>query len=114
MPTSTRVPAPANLGGLKWRCIGPPRGGRVVAVAGLGDIFGPHEERGVFRTRDGGKTWAKVLYRDANTGAVDLSLDPENPRIVLATLWQTRRNFWNISSGGPGCGLFRSMDGGDT
>ncbi|HKX06595.1 MAG TPA: glycosyl hydrolase, partial [Stellaceae bacterium] len=189
MPTSTRVPAPANLGGLKWRCIGPPRGGRVVAVAGdpadkavayfgacaggiwktidggvywrcvsdgfmgsaavgaiavapsdsnviyagsgettiridvsygdgvyksidagrtwshvglkaskhigriaihprdpdiafvaaLGDIFGPHEERGVFRTTDGGKSWTKVLYRDADTGAVDISLDPNNP-----------------------------------
>src|SRR2546430_7260154 len=91
-----------------------PRDPDIAFVAALGDIFGPHEERGVFRTRDGGKTWAKVLYRDANTGAVDLSLDPENPRIVLATLWQTRRNFSNISSGGPGCGLFRSMDGGDT
>jgi photosystem II stability/assembly factor-like uncharacterized protein len=224
MPTSTRIPAPANLGGLKWRCIGPPRGGRVVAVAGdpthrmvayfgacaggiwktidggvywrcvsdgfmgsaavgaiavsrsdpnviyagtgettirldvsygdgvykstdagrswtnvglraskhigricidpsdpdiafvaaLGDIFGPHEERGVFRTRDGGRSWEKVLYRSADAGAVDLSLDPDNPRIVFATFWETRRSFWNISSGGPGSGLFRSTDGGDT
>ncbi|MBI3517268.1 MAG: glycosyl hydrolase [Proteobacteria bacterium] len=224
MPTSTRVPVPAALDGLKWRCIGPPRGGRVVAVAGdpvdkmvayfgacaggiwktidggvywrcvsdgfmgsaavgaiavapsdpnviyagtgetsirgdvsygdgvyrstdagrtwarvglaatkhigricihprdpdiafvaaLGDAFGPNEARGVFRTRDGGKTWQKVLHRDADTGAVDLSLDPANPRIVFATLWQARRNFWNISSGGPGCGLFRSTDGGDS
>src|SRR5437016_3435922 len=121
-----RVPAPANLDALKWRCIGPPRGGAVVAVAGdpgnpdivfvaaLGDIFGPNEERGVFRTSDGGRTWKKVLYRGADAGSVELSLDPDNPRIVFATFWETRRNFWNISSGGPGSGLFRSTDGGDT
>jgi photosystem II stability/assembly factor-like uncharacterized protein len=224
MPTSTRVQAPANLDGLKWRCIGPPRGGRVVAVAGdptdkmvayfgacaggiwktidggvywrcvsdgfmgtaavgaiavsrsdrnviyagtgettirldvsygdgvykstdagrswanvglkgtkhigricihprdpdiayvaaLGDIFGPNEERGVFRTQDGGRSWEKVLYRGADAGSVDLSLDLDNPRVVFATFWETRRNFWNISSGGPGCGLFRSTDGGDS
>ena len=86
----------------------------IAYVAALGDIFGPSEERGVFRTRDGGTTWEKVLYRDADTGAVDMSLDPNNPRVIFATFWQTRRNFWNISSGGPGSGLFRSMDGGDT
>jgi len=91
-----------------------PRDPETAFVAALGDIFGPHEERGVFRTRDGGKSWQKVLYRDADTGAVDISLDPANPRIVFATFWQTRRNFWNLSSGGPGSGLFRSMDGGDS
>src|SRR5579883_248967 len=224
MPTSPIVPAPAHLDALKWRCIGPSRGGRVVAVAGdptqpmvayfgacaggiwktvdggvywrcvsdgfmgsaavgaiavsradpnvvyagtgettirldvsygdgvykstdagrswthvglkaskhigricidprdpdtafvaaLGDIFGPHEERGVFRTRDGGKSWEKVLYRSADAGAVDLAMDPGNPRILFAAFWQTRRNFWNLSSGGPGSGLFRSTDGGDS
>ena len=224
MPTLTRAPAPEKLNGLKWRCIGPPRGGRVVAVAGdpndkmvayfgacaggiwktidgglywrcvsdgfmgsgavgaiavsrsdpnviyagtgeteirldvsygdgvyrstdagrtwsnvglkatkhigricidprdpdtvfvaaLGDVFGPNEERGVFRTHDGGKTWEKVLYSGVDAGAVDLSLDPNNPRIVFAAFWQARRNFWNVSSGGPGSGLFRSMDGGDS
>ena len=86
----------------------------LVYVAALGDIFGPHEERGVFRSRDGGRSWDKILYRDENTGAIDLSMDPANPRILFATFWQTRRNFWNISSGGPGSGLFRSMDGGDS
>ena len=86
----------------------------IVYVAALGDIFGPSEERGVFRSRDGGKTWENVLHRGPDAGAVELSLDPRNPRIVFATFWQTRRNFWNISSGGPGSGLFRSMDGGDT
>ncbi len=67
----------------------------LVYVAALGDIFGPSEERGVFRSRDGGRTWDKVLYRNADTGAVDLSMDAGNPRILFATLWQTRRNFWN-------------------
>ena len=86
----------------------------IVYVAALGDIFGPHEERGVFRTRDGGKTWEKVLYRSADAGAVEISMDPNNPRILFAAFWQTRRNFWNMSSGGPGSGLFRSTDGGDT
>jgi photosystem II stability/assembly factor-like uncharacterized protein len=86
----------------------------IVYVAALGDIFGPHEERGVFRTLDGGKTWDKVLYRSADAGAVEISMDPNNPRILFAAFWQTRRNFWNLSSGGPGSGLFRSTDGGDT
>ena len=86
----------------------------IVYVAALGDIFGPHEERGVFRTRDGGKTWEKVLYRSADAGAVEISMDPNNPRILFAAFWETRRNFWNLSSGGPGSGLFRSTDGGDT
>ena len=224
MATSSRIPAPAQLEALRWRCIGPPRGGRVVAVAGdatdpmvfyfgacaggiwkttdggmywrcvsdgffgsatigalavarsdpnviyagtgettirldvsygdgvykstdagrtwrhvglretkqigricihpqnpdlvyvaaLGDIFGANEERGVYRSRDGGETWEKVLHRSADAGAVDLSMDPANPRILFAGVWQTRRNFWNISSGGPGSGLFRSTDGGDS
>ena len=86
----------------------------IVYVAALGDIFGPHEERGVFRTRDGGKTWEKVLHRSADAGAVEISMDPNNPRILFAAFWETRRNFWNLSSGGPGSGLFRSTDGGDT
>jgi photosystem II stability/assembly factor-like uncharacterized protein len=86
----------------------------VVYVAALGDAFGANEERGVFRSRDGGKTWTKVLYRDAASGAVDLSMDPHNPRVLFAAFWQARRSFWNISSGGPGSGLFRSTDGGDT
>ncbi len=85
----------------------------LVYVAALGDVFGANEERGVFRSRDGGKTWSKVLYRDADTGAVDLAMDPRNPRILFAAFWQTRRNFWNLSSGGPGSGLFRSTDGGE-
>src|SRR5438034_482982 len=86
----------------------------LVYVAALGDVFGPNEERGVFRSHDGGRTWSKVLYRDTDTGAVDLAMDLHNPRILFAAFWQTRRNFWNISSGGPGSGLFKSTDGGET
>jgi hypothetical protein len=70
----------------------------VVFAAALGDIFGPNEERGVFRTLDGGKTWEKVLYRSADTDSVDLSLDPNNPRVIFATFWETRRSFWNLSA----------------
>ena len=85
-----------------------------VLVAALGHAFGPNAERGVFRTLDGGKTWKKVLYRDENTGAVDITYDPTDPKIVYAALWQVRRQPWGFSSGGPGSGLFRSTDGGET
>lgn len=86
----------------------------LVYVAALGDAFGANEERGVYRSRNGGVTWEKVLYRGPDAGAVDLSMDPSNPRILFAGFWQARRNFWNLSSGGEGSGLFRSTDGGDT
>src|SRR5579871_4206774 len=89
-----------------------PQNPDLVYVAALGDAFGANEERGVFRSEDGGRTWSKVLYRNADAGAVDLSIDPHNPRIFFAAFWQTRRSFWNLSSGGPGSGLFRSTDGG--
>ena len=91
-----------------------PQNADLVYAAALGDIFGSNEERGVYRSKDGGKNWEKVLYRNADTGAVDISMDPNNPRILFATMWQARRSFWNLSSGGPGCGLFRTTDGGDT
>jgi photosystem II stability/assembly factor-like uncharacterized protein len=90
-----------------------PQNPDLVYVAALGDVFGPNEERGVFRSADGGQTWRRVLYRDALSGAVDLSMDPHNPRVLFAGFWQARRNFWNLSSGGPGSGLFRSTDGGE-
>ena len=86
----------------------------LVYVAALGDAFGPNEERGVFRSCDGGRHWEKVLYQNADAGAVDISMDPNNPRILFAAFWETRRSLWNLSSGGPGSGLFRSTDGGDT
>ncbi len=91
-----------------------PRNPDIVFVAALGHLFGPNEERGVFRSKDGGKTWQKVLYRDADTGAVDLAMDPSNPNLIYATLWQIRRKPWTFDSGGKGSGLFQSTDGGDT
>jgi photosystem II stability/assembly factor-like uncharacterized protein len=86
----------------------------IVYVAALGHAFGPNEERGVFRSTDGGQSWQKVLYKSENAGAIDLTLDPRNPRILYASIWQARRSFWNLSSGGPDSGLWRSTDGGDT
>ena len=86
----------------------------LVYVAALGDAFGANTERGVYRSRDGGKSWKKILFRSADAGAVDLAMDPRNPRILYAALWEARRSFWHLNSGGPGSGLFRSMDGGDT
>ena len=89
-----------------------PRNPDIVFVAALGHAFGPNEERGVFRTKDGGKTWTKVLYRNADTGAVDLAIDPGDPDTIYATLWQVRRKPWTFESGGPGSGIFKSTDGG--
>ena len=86
----------------------------LVYVAALGDVFGPNAERGVYRSRDGGRNWERILQRSDVAGAIDLSMDRSNPRVLFASIWEARRNFWNISSGGPGSGLFRSMDGGDT
>jgi photosystem II stability/assembly factor-like uncharacterized protein len=88
----------------------------LVFVAALGHAYGPNEERGVFRSKDGGKTWAKVLYKNADTGAIDLAFDPADGKTILAALWQTRRPPWNVypPSNGAGSGLYRSADGGDT
>src|SRR5713226_2717685 len=86
-----------------------------VWVAALGHAYGPNAERGVFRSNDGGKTWQRVLFKDENTGAIDLALQPGNPQTIWAALWQTRRPPWSIypPSNGPGSGLYRSRDGGD-
>lgn len=91
-----------------------PQNSDIVYVAALGHVYGPNEERGVFRTEDGGKTWEKILSRDAKTGAVDVVIDPTNPRIIYAALWEFYRTPYSLSSGGPGSGLFKSTDGGDT
>ena len=91
-----------------------PRDHDLVYVAALGHVFGPNEERGVFRSTDGGATWEKILYKDENTGAVDLAIDPTNPRIMYAAFWQARRMPWGMESGGPGSGLYKTTDGGDT
>ncbi|MGA8286795.1 MAG: hypothetical protein WB796_18740, partial [Candidatus Sulfotelmatobacter sp.] len=86
----------------------------IVFVAALGHPYGPNTERGIFRTTDGGKTWDKVLYKDENTGGVDVAFDPRNPNILFAALWQVRRTSWGLADGGPGSGLYRSNDGGTT
>src|SRR5665811_451538 len=85
-----------------------------VWVAALGHAFGPNDERGVFKSTDGGETWKKVLFVSDKAGAVDVSVDESNPRILYATIWEAYRNFWQISSGGPDSGLWRSVDGGET
>ena len=86
-----------------------------VFVAALGHAYGPNQERGVFRSKDGGAHWQKVLFHDENTGAIDLAFEPGNPKTIFAALWQTRRPPWSIypPSNGPGSGLYRSNDGGD-
>ena len=86
----------------------------IAFVAALGHPFGPNPERGIFRTTDGGKTWEKVLYKDENTGGIDIAFDPHNPNTLFAALWQARRTSWSMESGGPGSGLYRSNDGGTT
>ena len=93
-----------------------PRNADVAYVAALGHQYGPNAERGVFKTIDGGKTWSKVLYKDPDTGAIALALDPSDPNVLYAALWATRRPPWNVypPSNGPGSGLFKSTDAGAT
>ena len=112
-------------GGRTWRNIGltdtrhisrirvHPTNPDIAYVAGLGHAFGPNEERGIFRTLNGGQTWDRVLYKSDKAGAADLSMDPNNPRILYATIWETLRQPWDFSSGGLDSGIFRSTDGGD-
>jgi photosystem II stability/assembly factor-like uncharacterized protein len=83
-------------------------------VAALGHPFGPSADRGVFRTTDGGRTWDKVLFRNDRTGAVDLVMDPHDPDVLYATLWEVHRKPWQLWSGGEGSGIFKTTDGGDT
>jgi photosystem II stability/assembly factor-like uncharacterized protein len=85
----------------------------IVFVADFGRYGTPSDERGVFKTTDGGKTWRKVLFRDNKTGAVDIAIDPHNPNVMFAALWEAFRVEYSMSSGGPGSGLFKSTDGGE-
>jgi photosystem II stability/assembly factor-like uncharacterized protein len=86
----------------------------LVYVAALGHAFGPNPERGIYRSRDGGATWDQILFRSERAGAIDLSLDPANPRILYAAFWEAQRTPWSLSSGGPDSRLYRSTDGGDS
>jgi photosystem II stability/assembly factor-like uncharacterized protein len=86
----------------------------LVYVAALGHAFGPNHERGVFRSKDGGGSWEHVLFRNEDTGCVDLSMDPFNPRVLYAAFYQVRRGPHFLESGGPGSTIFKSADGGDS
>src|SRR5262249_23214292 len=83
-----------------------------VYVAAVGHLWCSNPERGVFKTTDGGKSWSKVLYRDEQTGAIDLAMDPKDPSVVYAAMYQRQRKGWGFNGGGPGGGLFRTTDGG--
>ncbi len=112
--------------GKTWSFAGLPEAGQIgrirvhpedpelVWVAALGHVFGDNPERGVYRSRDGGASWELVLHVSAKAGAVDLALDARNPRILYAATWQAHRKPWTMESGGPGSGLWRSKDSGDT
>ena len=111
--------------GLSWQHIGlsdtrhigkiviHPRDPDLVYVAALGHAFGPNEERGVFRSTDGGGSWQKALYKSERAGSHDVAMDLNNPRILFAAVWQARRYPHKLENGGPECGLWRSVDGGD-
>ena len=98
------------------RIVVDPRDPDRVFLAALGHPYGPNAERGVFRSTDGGRSWQKVLFKDADTGAIDLAFRPGDPSVIYAALWQTRRPPWSVypPSNGPGSGLFKSTDGGST
>ena len=114
-------------GGETWKHIGledtrqigailvDPHDANKVYVAAMGHSYGPNAERGIFRSIDGGATWKKILFKDENTGAIDIAFDPQNSNAIYAALWQTRRPPWNVypPSNGPGSGLYKSIDGGD-
>jgi photosystem II stability/assembly factor-like uncharacterized protein len=113
-------------GGETWTHVGLPRTRHIaklrihptnpdiVYVAAMGDIFGPNPDRGIFRTRDGGETWKRVLFKDDTTGAVDLSIDVRHPGVIMASLNHAVTYPWNEEIGGPTSGLFKSTDGGDS
>ncbi len=113
-------------GGKTWKHIGledtrqisrirvNPKNPDIVYVAAQGHVWAPNQQRGVFRSKDGGKTWEKVLYRGDKAGACDLIIDPTNPNVLYAGFWEVYRKPWNLESGGLGSGIFKSTDGGDT
>ncbi|HYR45619.1 MAG TPA: glycosyl hydrolase, partial [Thermoanaerobaculia bacterium] len=91
-----------------------PKNPDLVYVAALGHVWGPNPDRGVFRSKDGGKSWEKVLFVSEKTGVSDLCMDPANPRILYAGFWQVYRKPWTLESGGPEGGVYKTTDGGDT
>jgi len=113
-------------GGKTWRHLGlketqaisrirvHPTNPNIVYVAALGHVYGDNEQRGVFRSKDGGNTWEKVLYVSEKAGAADLIIDRTNPNVLYASIWQVYRKAWKMWGGGPDSRLFKSLDGGDT
>ncbi len=113
-------------GGRSWRNLGlkdtrhiiriviHPKNPDVVWVAAIGHLFGPNEERGIFKTTDGGKTWKKVLYINNKTGCSDLIMEPGNPSVLYAGTWRIQRTAYSLESGGDGGGIWKSIDGGET
>jgi len=113
-------------GGKTWKHIGledtrqisrvrvHPKNPDIVYVAAQGHVWAPNADRGVFRSTDGGKTWKKILFRSDKAGACDLIIDPTNPNVLYAGFWEVYRKPWTLESGGPGSGIFKSTDGGDT
>ena len=91
-----------------------PRDPDVAYVAAVGRLWGANAERGVYRTTDGGETWEHVLYIDDHTGAIDLAMDPGDPKTLFAAMYQRQRTLWGFNGGGPGSGIYRTTDGGDT
>ncbi|MGA9768208.1 MAG: glycosyl hydrolase [Blastocatellia bacterium] len=91
-----------------------PKNPDIVYVASQGHVWGPNDQRGIFKSTDGGKNWQRVLFRDNKSGATDLIIDPTNPNVLYAALWEVYRKPWTLESGGAGSGLFKSTDGGDT
>lgn len=107
-----------NVGLVETRQIGRvrihPRNPDIVWVAALGHMSGPNQERGVFKTTDGGKTWKRTLFKSAKAGAIDLAIDPNNPNVMYAAVWEVVRTPYSMESGGPDSGLWKSTDGGET
>jgi photosystem II stability/assembly factor-like uncharacterized protein len=113
-------------GGQKWELMGLPKSERIgriiidpsnpdiVYAAVLGALWGDSEDRGVYKTADGGKSWTKLLFVNPSTGCADMAMDPENPLVLYASMWDFRRQAYTFRSGGPGSGLYKSSDGGST
>ena len=113
-------------GGKSWKHVGlpdsrqigavivDPKNPNLVYVAALGHVYAPSAERGIYRTTDGGATWQKVLFVNDKTGGIDVVFDPQNPNTLFAATWEVYRTPWSLNSGGPGSGLYRSTDGGNT
>ncbi|MDE3245243.1 MAG: glycosyl hydrolase, partial [Acidobacteriota bacterium] len=113
-------------GGENWSLMGLPDSERIAAievdptdsntvyVAAMGHLWNSNDERGLYKTSDGGKTWKRILFINGDTGCASLVLDPKDPKIIYASMWQYRRKPWAFESGGPGSGLFKSTDGGAT